>query len=138
MPSDTRRCVGTPARAAPSKSMVPEPWRSSPMMVRISVVLPAPLRPMRPANSPAPTCKLTLRRMPTGPIETEMPSSRSMRFPNHVAAHFGCVQHLRGRTIGNHAAVVERDHAARVARHDLHVVLDEEHGHALPAHCGYD
>jgi hypothetical protein len=38
------------------------------MIERISVVLPAPLRPIRPANSPAPTSMLTFRRIRTGPM----------------------------------------------------------------------
>jgi hypothetical protein len=38
------------------------------MIERISVVLPAPLRAIRPANSPAPTSMLTFRRIRTGPM----------------------------------------------------------------------
>src|SRR5687767_8306744 len=138
MPSETRRCVGMLASGAPSNSRAPSCWPSSPMMVRISVVLPAPLRPMRPANWPAPTCRRTLRRMPTGPMETETPSSLSMRrLANYVAPHFGRVQHLHRRAVGDDAAVVERDHTPRIARHDVHVVLDEEHRDALPAQRGH-
>src|SRR5688500_4524787 len=139
MPSETRRWVGTPASAAPSKLMAPEAWRSSPMIVRISVVLPAPLRPMRPANWPAPTSMLTPRRIPTGPIETETASSRNMRrLPDHVAAHLFGVQHLAGLPVGDDLAVVKSDHARGIARHDLHVVLDEQHRYALPAHRAHD
>ena len=86
------------------------------MIERISVVLPAPLRPIRPANSPAPTSMLTFRRIPTGPIETETPLNLSMRrLADHVAAHLGIAEHPARLAVGNDTPVVERDHALRVA-----------------------
>src|SRR3989442_274551 len=135
MPSATRRCVGMAASAAPSNCIAPSRCASRPMMVRISVVLPAPLRPIRPANSPAPTSMLTLRRIAMGPIDTEMLSSRSMRLlADHITPYLLGCQYFHGRPVGDDPALVERDHPAGIARHDLHVVLDEQHRDALPAH----
>src|SRR3989441_5547086 len=139
MPSETRRCVGMAPSTAPSNCIAPSRCASRPMMVRISVVLPAPLRPMRPANSPAPTSMLTLRRMAIGPMDTETRSSRSMcLLANHVTAHLLRRQDLGGGTVGDHPALVERDHAVGIARHDVHVVLDEQHRDALPAYRAHD
>ena len=47
------RCGGRPQIDAPSSSMLPLLGRSRPMIVRISVVLPAPFRPRRASTSPA-------------------------------------------------------------------------------------
>src|SRR6185312_9446845 len=93
-----------------------------PMIERISVVLPAPLRPMRPLNFPGGTCMFTLRRMLTGPMETFRPSMRSTRsllagwmqlLADHIAAHLGVLQHLLRLAVGNDAAFVERENAMR-------------------------
>ena len=48
------------------------------MTERISVVLPAPLRPMTPTNFPVGTSRFTPRRMPTVWMETSSASMRSM------------------------------------------------------------
>src|SRR6476620_1501321 len=111
-----------------------------PMIERISVVLPAPLRPMRPLNFPGGTCMFTLRRMLTGPIETSRPSMRSTRrllarwmqwLPDHIAAHVGVVQYDLRLAVGDDAALVEGENAMRVAADDVHIMLDEQHRHAL-------
>ena len=47
------------ARAPPVTSTCPPSGRCSPRMTRSKVVLPAPLEPMRPVNSPAATVKVT-------------------------------------------------------------------------------
>src|SRR5262245_26657114 len=111
MPAPMRPCTASRVSGTPSSSTLPWRGRRIPMMVRSSVVLPAPLRPMRPANSPAPTSRLTWRRMLTGPTETETPSSRSMGgfLTDHVAAHVGGAQHLLGLAVGNYPAFVEGD-----------------------------
>ena len=97
----------------------------------MSVVLPAPLRPIRPVIEPAGSSSDTPRRMCTDAIDT---SSRSIAMhaaparapPVTWRCHVGVLQH-RGRRVGDDAAVVEREHALRVAAHDVHVVLDEQH-----------
>ena len=105
---------------------------SSPMMVRNSVVLPAPLRPIRPANSPAPTSRLTPRRIADRPDRDRdaVKPQHADLLADHVAAHSRHRAARCRRPVGDDAAVVERDHARGVARHDVHVVLDEEHRHA--------
>src|SRR6266704_1978486 len=112
MPRPARWWVGMPANRTLSNSSLPVAG-VKPMIVRSRVVLPAPLRPMSPANSPASTLRSTSRRMATGPMDTDTPASRSMR-----------------RLLANDAAVVEGHHAAGKARDDIHVVLDENHPHA--------
>src|SRR5215207_766029 len=132
MPALTRPCTARWVSGMPSSSTHPWRGRRIPMMVRNSVVLPAPLRPMRPANWPAPTSRLTWRRMLTGPSETETPSSRSMGrlLADHVAPDGGGAQHLARIAVGDHAAFIERDDAIGVALNDIHVVLDEQHDDA--------
>src|SRR5436309_10140982 len=131
MPRPARWWVGMPANRTLSNSSLPVAG-VKPMIVRSRVVLPAPLRPMSPANSPASTSRSTSRRMATGPMDTDTPSSRSMRrlLANDIAAHVLHAEHSLRRTIANDAAVVEGHHAAGKARDDIHVVLDENHPHA--------
>src|SRR6202521_2552981 len=131
MPILARWWVGMPANRTPSNSSLPVAF-IKPMIVRSKVVLPAPLRPISPANSPASTCRPTSRRMPTGPIDTDTQSSRSMRclLANDIAAHFLHAEHNLRRTIANDGAVVESHHAASKACNDIHIVLDKNHFHA--------
>src|SRR3954453_24150467 len=111
-----------------------------PMIERIRVVLPAPLRPMRPLNFPGGTCMFTLRRILTGPMETSTPSMRSTRrllacwmqlLADHIAAHLGVLEYLLRLAVGDYAAFVERENAMRIAADDVHIMLDEQQGHAL-------
>jgi hypothetical protein len=55
-------------RSYPSTRTVPLVGRSSRLMQRISVLLPAPLRPMTPKISPRPTVRLTLSSATTGAV----------------------------------------------------------------------
>src|SRR6185436_1410095 len=106
---------------------------SSPMIAFMSVVLPATLRPMRPTIVPPGTSSETSRRMRIAPIETSRLATLSTALVPHigtahdVALHLGILQHRLGRRVGDDAAVVESEHALRVAAHHLHVVLDEQH-----------
>src|SRR5262245_14309317 len=130
----TRACVGSDASAAPSNSMLPSRYGRMPMIVRISVVFPAPLRPISPANCPEPISMLTLRAIPSGPIDPWTRLMRSMRLlPDHVAADFLGGEHRGRRAVRDHPAIVERHDAARVARNDVHIVLDEQHADARAA-----
>src|SRR5262249_30039544 len=141
MPRNARRWVGMPGKGTPSNSRRPLPG-VKPMIVRNSVVLPAPLRPMSPANSPASRSRSTSRRIATGPMDTDTPSSLSMRrlLTDDIAAHVLHAEHGLRRTIADDAALVECHHTAGKARHDIHVVLDENHPHAgipRPPHDDY-
>ena len=52
MPRCAMRNAGSRVTSAPAIDTLPARARTSPMMVRISVVLPMPLRPIRPSASP--------------------------------------------------------------------------------------
>ena len=49
------RCGGNPVMSVPSNTMRPEEGGVSPMMARMVVVLPTPLRPSRQTHSPRAT-----------------------------------------------------------------------------------
>src|SRR5689334_18652477 len=133
MPRRARAWLATPARSRPSKRTLPPPTLRMPITVFISVVLPAPLRPMRPIIEPGGTSSDTSRRIRVPPIETSRCSTLST-LAHHVALDVGIGERDLRRGVGDDAAVVERQHALREAGNDLHVVLDEEHGGALGAH----
>src|SRR5687767_12724946 len=92
-----------------------------PMIARTSVVLPAPLRPISPTNWPAPTLRSTPRRMlapwiatwsPSTPsIEHLLDAARRVVFADHRRAHRGVGEHRLRCTVGDDAALVEREHA---------------------------
>src|SRR4051812_32876741 len=133
MPRRARRWTGIASSMLPSKCTDPLRARRMPMIERISVVLPAPLRPIRPVNLPAGNSMFTLRRMLIEPIETSRPSIRSTRhlpaagwmqlLADHIAAHLRVLQHLLRLAVGDDAALVKSQNAMRVSAHDLHVVL---------------
>src|SRR5688572_32191932 len=121
-------------RSRPSKSIAPRLAWSRPMMLFMSVVLPAPLRPMRPVMLPVGTSSDTPRRICTAWIDTLTSCSLSMHRADDVALDRGIVERRLGRGVGDDAAVVEGEHALREAAHHLHVVLDEQHRGALGLH----
>src|SRR6267142_3629143 len=133
MPSCTRPCVGRASRSCSSKRMAPLAARSRPMMVFISVVLPAPLRPMRPVMLPVGSSSDTPRRICTAAIDTLRFCTLSTP-AHHVPLHLRVREGDFRRRVGDDAPVVEGDHALREAADHLHVVLDEEHGSPLGAY----
>src|SRR5690349_14302505 len=103
----------------------------------MSVVLPAPLRPIKPIIAWLGTESETPRRICTALIATLRLVSSSMRglqAADDVAAHLRIGERDLRFRVGDDAAVVEREHALGEAAHDFHVVLDEEHGGAFGAH----
>src|SRR5690348_15682132 len=126
MPRRTRACVGRVSRFLPSNVMPPPAALRSPMTLFITVVLPAPLRPMRPVIEPLGTCSEMPRRICT----LAMPTFRFSRLStaaDHVALHLRVGERRVRRRVGDDPAVVEREHALGEAADELHVVLDEEH-----------
>src|SRR5512134_3550185 len=116
MPMRVRFHVGEASRSAPSKLIAPLETLRIPMMLFMSVVLPAPLRPMRPAMVPVGSSSDTRRRICTDWIATSTLSSLSTRpgllvqavqlAADHEALHLGIVErHLR-RGVGDDAPVV--------------------------------
>ena len=74
-------------------------------MTRSRVVLPAPLEPISPVNSPAPTAKLTWSRICRPPSDTLTPSTSSTVAPRQIRRHSGR-RHGRG-TVTRHSCSVE-------------------------------
>src|SRR5436305_12355070 len=129
MPRRARPWVGTLLRSASPKEICPsEAWRR-PITLFISVVLPAPLRPIRPTMAPAGTSSDTPRRICTAEMETLRLCSLST-LAHHVALYFRVGQRDRRRRVGDDAAVVEGEHALREAAQHFHVVLAEQDGRA--------
>src|SRR5918911_628983 len=100
-----------------------------PMMARISVVLPAPFRPMRPHISRSETSSDASRTIGTGPIATLSDCTLSIGRPrHHVQFRLGAAdQHLHARlaerlirgAVRNQRPVIESQHAIRKPRDDL-------------------
>src|SRR5256714_10805099 len=100
------------------------------MTAFISVVLPAPLRPMRPIIACSGTASVTPRRICTALMATLRLRTSSMGglgASHDVAAHLGIGERDLRFCIGDDAPVVEGEHALGETAHHLHVVLDEQH-----------
>src|SRR3954469_14231049 len=107
------------------------------MTVFISVVLPAPLRPISPIMARSGTDSVTPRRICTALIATLRSCTSSMRgprTPDDVAAHFRIGERPLRRGVGDDPSVLKGEPGLREGAHRLHVVLDEEHGRAFRAH----
>src|SRR5436190_6958272 len=120
MPRRARACVARRSNSEASKRTVPLAL-SRPITAFMSVVLPAPLRPMRPIIEPLGTSSETSRRMRIAAIDTLRFSTLST-LAHDVALDFGIGERRLRRGVGDDAAVVEREHALRKAAHHLHVV----------------
>src|SRR5579875_1428300 len=134
MPKLARRCAGRPMRSTWPSNARPLAG-SAPMMARSSVVLPAPLRPIRPHICPSVTNRDALRMIGTMPIDTLRFATSSMGGSRGLHLHAGDeLLHLRvaerlfRRSVGDHRAFIEGKHAVGEAADDLHVVLDKQHG----------
>src|SRR4051794_28630594 len=112
MPRRVRAWVGIARRSWCSKRTAPLRVFRIPMMLFMRVVLPAPLRPMRPAIVPVGSERETSRRICTESMETlSLATSSTVHPSDHVALHFRIGERdARGR-VGNDAAVVEREDA---------------------------
>ena len=75
------RWIGTSLRLWPSSRMSPDWYWYSRLMQLNSVVLPAPLGPIRPQMSPRPTSKLTLSSATMPPNRTDTPRTLSNALP---------------------------------------------------------
>src|SRR3981189_1292342 len=131
MPTPPRLWGGGASKS--TSSSLPWPVAGmAPIRARSNVVLPAPLRPIRPHISPSARSSAALRMIGTGPIETSRSDTLSMGMPFALrlgAADEGLPPAIgergRRRAVGDHRSVVEREHAVGEPRHDLHVVFDE-------------
>src|SRR5689334_16116103 len=104
-------------------------------MARIVVDFPAPFAPMRATISPSSTCRLIPCRAWMRPYSRVMLSISSSigRYPQVRCDHLRVVPHLGGGTLGDLLSELQ-DHQPVAHAHDqAHVVLDEQHRHALVA-----
>src|SRR5690606_6692541 len=145
MPSAALRWAGKAWMGWPRKRMLPAWMGNSPMMLRMRVVLPAPLRPITPAMLPSSRRRSTPRRICTVWMETSRPSIVSMacslrRGPSagDIELHVGIGQHLGRCAVGDHPAVVEGQDPGCITADDVHVVLHEQHRGAAAAHRPHD
>src|SRR4029077_19819372 len=116
MPRRTRACVGAASRSVPSNRTAPFAGLRRPITAFISVVLPAPLRPMRPIIALSGTVSDTSRSICTAPMATLSLVSSSMchlQAPDDMAAHFGIGERDLRPGVGDDAAVIEGEHALR-------------------------
>src|SRR5258706_5234619 len=113
------------------------------MIERNVVVLPAPLRPTRQTSSPEATSSEMPRRIRLFWMSTVRWSMASMsavlREPAHHLADdggddLGVPEEFGRWLVGQHASLLQRNDAARVFGHQVHVVLDQDdrlHARAL-------
>src|SRR5260221_5793503 len=132
MPMAALLCVSDFDKSKSLKRVRPPDAFSRPITLFMSVVLPAPLRPIRPTIAPPGTSSDTSRRMRIAAIETLRFSTLSTGTYD-IAPDLGVGERRVRRGVGDDAPVVEGEHALREAAHDLHVVLDEHHGRAFGA-----
>src|SRR5918995_593234 len=149
MPRPTLACAGSARRSWSSSRMAPSRAATRPMTERISVVLPAPLWPIIAAITPCGTARSTPWSTGTPAIATSSArissTSKALRYgppmglaADHVLPDLRAGERLGSGRIGDHAAVVEGEHAPGVALDDLHVVLDEQHGQPLARERRHD
>src|SRR3954464_5075907 len=101
------------------------------MIVRRHVVLPAPLRPRSMVSEFGATLKSTPCRMWYCPmcVWTALSSRRSgTRHPEVSLLDDRHGDHLGRRALGHELSLVQHDDAIGQRAHDIHLVLDEEHG----------
>src|SRR5215510_12708348 len=135
MPSPTRRCAGSASKSMRPSSALPVAG-TAPINARNRVVLPAPLRPMRPHISPSGRSIATLRTIWICPIETPRSTTLSISDAPAQAGAGSADQGLnlwigerdRRRPVRNDSAIVEGEHAVGKAGYDLHVLFDEQDG----------
>src|SRR5438309_3052672 len=128
MPMRARWWGGKSPISRPWKPIFPERTGSSPMMLSIVVVLPAPFRPTRQTASLLPTLSETRRRICAGPRQVSMPWTSSMGGPEQVRRHRLVPTDLVGRAARQDAALVHGHDPIRVLEDHVHVVLDDHRG----------
>src|SRR4051812_49931605 len=123
--------------------MRPVRGRTSPLMLRSNVVLPAPLAPSTAVMVPGSTVIETSSSARTAPYVVTTSSTCSIVHRPHLGGAFvdllaeiglenhGVVADLGGSAGGDHPAEVENDDPAAPLHDEVHVMLDEEDGDVL-------
>src|SRR3954470_2313529 len=102
------------------------------MIERTVVVFPMPFLPRSVTTSPAAMSRSTPKSTLLAPYAVSRFCTLSSKlFPEVGLAHRRVGADLRRRAGGNQAAADQHRDAIREAEHRVHVVLDEEHRHAL-------
>src|SRR2546425_527251 len=97
------------------------------------VFLRAPLAPMRVTISPSATSKERSRTAGTSPYASSRFCTSSSKFTAKVGRdHRRVALHFARRAFEQRLAVVHDEHAVGDVHHQVHVVLDHDHGHATP------
>src|SRR5882724_121503 len=117
-----------PAICSPASRMWPVRGGIIPKMVLSSVDLPAPFAPMIDTMCPGWTRSDTPRRTSTSSYPAHTPSSSRRSAAKIGLDDPGVAPDGGGRPLGDLLAVVQDDHALGDVHHDVHVVLDQEHG----------
>src|SRR6185295_16042312 len=145
MPYFARRCGGRPLISWPWKRMLPERTGSSPVMLSMMVVRPAPLRPTSETTSLSTTLIETPCRMCAGPRKVLMASTSSSTVFSSFSRQRRTEQDvgdmligpdLVRRSVGEEFAFVHHHDAVGVAEHHVHVVFDHDGGDGAGAHHG--
>src|SRR2546430_2070226 len=127
-PRRARSCAGNRDRSSPSRRIVPDVTRRSPMIAFRSVVLPTPLRPMMETISPASTRRLGPIRAGVLPYSTWMSATDSIVDPlaQVDVADALVALDLLHRALGEDLALMHDRHPARDHPDEVHVVLDHD------------
>src|SRR3972149_3053951 len=111
----------------PLNVTVPLRTGSSPMMLSMVVVLPAPLRPTRTTDSASPTFSDTPWRTWAGPRKVLIRSSSSMALGSkEIGRDLFVVPDLVRGAVGQDRALVHGDDPGAVLEDHIHVVLDDD------------
>src|SRR5690242_17007720 len=131
MPSRAMAWGRRPWMGRPSKRTVPRLGGSTPITVRMVVVLPAPLRPSSTVTASGRTRSETPCRMWCWPMFVCTPSSSStsgMRAPEVRGLDLRARADLGGRPVGDEAAVLQHRDRVGQGHHHVDLVLDEQDG----------
>src|SRR5260221_12450737 len=113
MPRRARRCGGSALMSVPWKVIFPLRKGSSPMMLSMVVVFPAPLRPTRTTDSFAPTVKERFLKIRAWPRYVSMAASSSMGRSEDGVLHRLVGADLFGAAAGEVRALVHHGDAGR-------------------------
>src|SRR5690606_7120845 len=145
-PSSIMVCGPLPVISRPPRVMRPLLGVRKPHSAFMSVDLPAPFRPIRPLIRPAWTSSDTLRRTSMSPRYPAVTPSMESSGPDMSASlvmflllvlgvraeigldHGAVVEHLLGRAVGEHLAVVHAHRTPAQLHHHRHVVAHEDEG----------
>src|SRR4051794_37526633 len=131
--------AGVRVSSWPSYVALPDWARTSPVIVRSSVVLPAPLAPSTAVTSPRGAVKVTSRRARTAPYDVDSSRTSSISglrtgvdgIAEVGGLHRGVVTDLGGTAGGDHPPEVEDDQVVADRHDQVHVVLDQHHRHPV-------